>query len=53
MATIETNNLASKRERSQIVWRRNKVHEFLIKDYTQYDIVDELKISQPTISTDI
>ena len=39
--------------RSQIAWRRNKVKELLIRNYTQYEIANLLHISQPTISRDI
>ena len=43
----------SKREKSQIEWRRNKVQELVVKGYNQYEIADTLKISQPTISRDL
>jgi DNA-binding transcriptional regulator LsrR (DeoR family) len=44
---------SAKRERSQIEWRRNKVHQLLVRGYNQYEIADTLKISQPTISRDL
>jgi predicted transcriptional regulator len=42
-----------KKYRKQIDWRRNKVHELLIRGYSQYEISNTLHISQPTISRDI
>jgi hypothetical protein len=44
---------SAKRERSQIEWRRNKVHQLLVRGYNQYEIADTLKVSQPTISRDL
>jgi hypothetical protein len=44
---------SAKRERSQIEWRRNKVHQLLVRGYNQYEIADMLKISQPTVSRDL
>jgi hypothetical protein len=44
---------SAKRERSQIEWRRNKVHQLLVRGHNQYEIADILKISQPTISRDL
>jgi predicted transcriptional regulator len=42
-----------KKYRKQIDWRRNKVRELLIREYSQYAISNTLHISQPTISRDI
>jgi predicted transcriptional regulator len=39
--------------RNQMAWRRNKVRELLARGYHQYDIANNLRISQPTISRDI
>ena len=39
--------------RNQMAWRRNKVREMLIRGYSQYEIANTLRISQPTISRDI
>jgi predicted transcriptional regulator len=39
--------------RNQMAWRRNKVRELLARGYHQYDIANNLHISQPTISRDI
>lgn len=39
--------------RNQISWLRNKVKDLLTRGYAQYEIVDVLHISQPTISRDI
>ena len=45
--------ITHKKYRKQIDWRRNKVHELLIRGYSQYEISNTLHISQPTISRDI
>jgi uncharacterized protein YerC len=37
----------------KIEWRRNKVHELLVKGHSQYEIAETMHISQPTISRDI
>ena len=37
----------------QIIWRRNKIQDLLIKGNNQYVIADILKISQSTVSRDI
>jgi predicted transcriptional regulator len=42
-----------KKYQKQIDWRRNKVHELLIRGYFQYEISNTLHLSQPTISRDI
>lgn len=39
--------------RNQMAWRRNKVRELIARGYHQYDIANNLHISQPTISRDI
>ena len=39
--------------KSQIAWRRNKVHECLIKGLNQHDIAELLQISKSTVSTDV
>ena len=39
--------------KKQLGWRRNKVSELLVKGYSQYDIADVLKVSQPTINNDV
>ena len=36
-----------------IEWRRNKVQELLVQGYSQWDIADNLKVDQSTISRDI
>ena len=46
-------SVTAKKYRKQIDWRRNKVHELLIRGYSQYEISNTLHISQPTISRDI
>ena len=33
-------------------WRRNKVQQLLVQGYSQWDIADELKIDQATVSRD-
>lgn len=38
---------------NQVAWRRNKVKELLARGYRQYDIANNLHISQPTVSRDI
>jgi predicted transcriptional regulator len=39
--------------RNQMAWRRNKVREMITRGYSQYEIANTLRISQPTISRDI
>ena len=39
--------------KERIEWRRNKVQELSVKGFSQLDIADMLKISEPTISRDI
>lgn len=39
--------------RKQIAWRRNKVHQLLVKGHSQYEISNIMHISQPTIFRDI
>ncbi len=46
-------DITAKKYRQQIEWRRNKVKEMLIRGYSQYEISNTLRISQPTISRDI
>jgi len=41
------------KDRKQIDWRRNKVKEFLVRGYSQFQIAKILHVSQPTISRDI
>jgi uncharacterized Zn ribbon protein len=36
-----------------IEWRRNKVQQLLVQGHSQWDIADELKIDQSTVSRDI
>jgi IS30 family transposase len=36
-----------------VEWRRNKVQEFLIQGYSQWDIANNLKVDQSTISRDM
>jgi IS30 family transposase len=36
-----------------VEWRRNKVQEFLVQGHSQWDIADNLKVDQSTISRDI
>jgi DNA-binding CsgD family transcriptional regulator len=38
---------------NQVIWRRNKVQDLLIKGHNQYLIADILKVSQTTVSCDI
>ncbi len=38
---------------NQLIWRRNKIQDLLIKGHNQYMIADILKISQTTVSRDI
>jgi predicted transcriptional regulator len=45
-------NVTAKKYRKQIDWRRNKVRELIIRGYSQYEISNNLHISQPTISRD-
>jgi Trp operon repressor len=45
--------LLQKSNRKQIDWRRNKVRDLLIRGYSQYEISNNLHLSQPTISRDI
>lgn len=35
-----------------VEWRRNKVQQLLVQGYGQWDIADELKIDQSTVSRD-
>jgi Zn-dependent M32 family carboxypeptidase len=37
----------------QLLWRRGKVSELLVKGHTQYEIASVLKVSQPTINNDV
>ena len=37
----------------QISWHRNKVFDFLVKGYSQYDIASIMKLSQATINRDL
>ena len=45
--------ITHKKYQKQIDWRRNKVHELLIRGYFQYEISNTLHLSQPTVSRDI
>jgi hypothetical protein len=36
-----------------VEWRRNKVQELLVQGYSQWDIADNLRVDQSTISRDI
>ena len=36
-----------------VEWRRNKVQDLLVQGYSQWDIADNLKVDQSTISRDI
>jgi len=36
-----------------VEWRRNKVQELLVQGFTQWDIANDLKVDQSTISRDI
>jgi hypothetical protein len=38
--------------KSQVLWRRNKVHEYLVKGLNQYEIADILKVSKSTVNND-
>lgn len=38
---------------TQIVWRRNKVSDLLVKGRNQYEIADILKVSQSTVNNDV
>jgi predicted transcriptional regulator len=46
-------NVTAKKYQKQIDWRRNKVRELLIRGYSQYEISNNLHLSQPTISRNI
>ena len=37
----------------QLSWRRDKVHEYLVKGLSQNEITDLLKVSKSTISSDV
>ena len=45
--------ITHKKYQKQIDLRRNKVRELLIRGYSQYEISNNLHLSQPTISKDI
>ena len=34
-------------------WRRNKVQQLLVRGYSQWNVAEELKIDQSTVSRDI
>jgi predicted transcriptional regulator len=34
-------------------WRRNKVQQLLVRGYSQWDVAEELRIDQSTVSRDI
>ena len=57
LSTITQKNprakITHKKYRKQLDWRRNKVRELLIRGYSQYEISNILRMSQPTISRDI
>ena len=44
--------ITHKKYQKQIDLRRNKVRELLIRGYSQYEISNNLHLSQPTISRD-
>ena len=52
-----TNNprahLTATKYQKQIEWRRNKVHELLIRGRNQFEISNTLRIRQPIVSRDI
>jgi DNA-binding transcriptional regulator LsrR (DeoR family) len=52
-SNIPVNNFQSKVSRDLINWRRSKVLDYLSKGFTQDEIADILKVSQPTIQRDI
>jgi predicted transcriptional regulator len=34
-------------------WRCNKVQQLLVRDYSQWDVAEELQIDQSTVSRDV
>ena len=34
-------------------WRRNKVQQLLVRGYSQWDVAEEIRIDQSTVSRDI
>jgi hypothetical protein len=40
-------------KQEQIQWRRNKVHDYLVKGMSQYEIADILQVSKATITNDV
>jgi IS30 family transposase len=48
-----SNNNNNKTKARMVEWRRNKVQELLVQGHSQWDIADNLKVDQSTISRDI
>lgn len=45
--------LTAKKYKKQIEWRRDKIKELYIRNYSQEEISAKLRISQPTVCRDI
>jgi DNA-binding NarL/FixJ family response regulator len=43
--TNPTSNITANKHQKQIDWRRNKVRQFLIRGYSQYEIANTLHVS--------
>ena len=47
------NMLYSSKKGKMVDWRRNIVQQLLIRDYSQWDVAEEIQIDQSTVSRDI
>jgi Trp operon repressor len=47
------NMLYSSKKGKMVDWRRNIVQQLLIRDYSQWDVAEEIRIDQSTVSRDI
>lgn len=47
------NGLTTLQHKKQVIWRRNKVKELYVRNYSQEQISSIMRISQPTVSRDI
>jgi predicted transcriptional regulator len=45
--------LYSSKKGKMVDWRRNIVQQLLIRDYSQWDVAEEIRIDQSTVSRDI
>jgi hypothetical protein len=43
----------SNKKGKMVDWRRNKVQQLLVRGYSQWDVAEELRIDQSTVSRDI